>query len=201
MRVKSAVICLGQLLCRNSTSRLPSTLVSRIEKSVNIVESVNSSLLILTGGDVAAVGITESKAMLDYIKEHYPNIANSTAIICEEKSRNTVENALFCNEILDQHDINEVTVVTNDFHAPRARLVFRAILRNAEVSCVPCHTPGTAVERLDSIAKEIKYLPHLPQYLKDRYNISSGISDRAMLLAIESLELEQKSIYYQQKNI
>ncbi len=50
-----------------------------------------------------------------------------SAIYREEKSINTMENALYAKEIIERYGWDDITVVTDKFHLVRARLVFKAI--------------------------------------------------------------------------
>jgi uncharacterized SAM-binding protein YcdF (DUF218 family) len=47
-------------------------------------------------------------------------------ILIEASSRNTIENAKFCKQILQQHNLNNkpIVLITSAFHMQRARLIF-----------------------------------------------------------------------------
>lgn len=49
------------------------------------------------------------------------------AILLEQRSRNTRENALFSRQILDPRGVSRILLVTSAFHMPRASAVFRKL--------------------------------------------------------------------------
>ena len=166
---------------------LPASLKSRLDTAISLVAASDpSALLLLTGGDVAGVGCSEARAMHDY---YVATTLLPTEVLVEDRSRNTVENALNCKTLLSKLGAVEsfnVTVVTNDFHMPRARLVFRAVFNTTEVCCVGAATCGDVVACID---REMEYLPNLPQYLRDKFNLTeiSLPNPRAVSLAMQEL--------------
>ena len=193
VRLRQTVICLGQFLQgRNKTgdlamgdlAMLPASLKSRLNTAISLTLSDPSTLLVLTGGDVAGVGCSEARAMHDYyVSTTLPQVE----VLIEDRSRNTVENALNCKTLLSKLGAVEsfnVTVVTNDFHMPRARLVFRSVFNTTEVCCVGAATCSDVVACID---KELEFLPNLPKYLRDRYNLTELPTPRAVSLAMQEL--------------
>lgn len=104
--------------------------------------------LILSGSDVKNNGITEARFMLDQINERLEvsklinplttwNLTTdqnsqsyhqtSLKVILEEESRNTLENILYCYEILEKYNINKIYLVTSDFHIFRSFLLTKMI--------------------------------------------------------------------------
>jgi uncharacterized SAM-binding protein YcdF (DUF218 family) len=53
-------------------------------------------------------------------------------VIVENRSRITVENALYCKQIINQYGWHDVVVVTSTYHAQRAAFIFAKF----DVSCV-----------------------------------------------------------------
>ena len=53
----------------------------------------------------------------------------SASVVCDPLARTTAENAFVVAALARAHHAREVLVVTSGWHAPRARLVFRAALR------------------------------------------------------------------------
>ncbi len=81
-------------------------------------------LIVITGGSGYLLNETEPEA--DILKEwlirrgHRPD-----QILTENRSRNTLENAAFTYEILEQQNIKKVLFITSAFHMKRALLSFR----------------------------------------------------------------------------
>lgn len=80
--------------------------------------------IIVSGGDPIECGITESDAM----EKVLINLGVPTlSIYKEQNSLTTVENALRCRELCRIHQWNEIWLVTNDWHLPRAVALFETI--------------------------------------------------------------------------
>ena len=148
MRIKptSVIIVLGQALYRtdnNSISMLPSH-ESRVETAYDIFSNINDNdtRIILSGGDTKQYNITEAKIMQNkLLKLHqHSNHTDSIndVIVLEEKSINTVENALHCfNIVTSSKEYNNCTihVISNEYHIPRARCIFKCVFNNNPYKC------------------------------------------------------------------
>ena len=148
------IICLGQKLYNNQT--LPISLLSRIDKVIDTIDKSaiymtdkNETIsIIFSGSDTASCGITEAEAMhISYIEmiKSYPTIQDiTTNIILEQKSRNTIENAIYCKDITTSNCYKKILLVTNEFHMPRARLLFEYVYQNIntsiEIICIPANS-------------------------------------------------------------
>lgn len=153
------VVCLGQMLYSNQT--LPLSLISRVEKayeissvsdiiydlSLNITPSEQrlqqprECTVIFSGSDTAQCGITEAEAMervykqLVHPKPIPSSITSAIVAVKEERSKNTIENAIYCRDIIkglitdtNSRDSNfHIMLVTSDYHMPRAKLLFEYI--------------------------------------------------------------------------
>jgi uncharacterized SAM-binding protein YcdF (DUF218 family) len=64
----------------------------------------------------------------------------ASALILEDRSRNTHDNALFTAALADRRGMHRVLLVTSSLHMPRASLLFR----NAGVDVVPVPVPERA---------------------------------------------------------
>ncbi|MFZ7128682.1 MAG: YdcF family protein [Desulfobacterales bacterium] len=78
------------------------------------------------------------------------------AVLVEDRSRTTFENALNCAHIFREHGWRSAIIVTDDFHCFRAGLMFRAA--GLAVRTSPCPPSGTAVQRLGWILRELPAL-------------------------------------------
>ena len=54
-------------------------------------------------------------------------------ILLETAAQNTIDNALNCLPLLQQHAIASITLVTSDYHMPRARLLFELVLEGTGI--------------------------------------------------------------------
>ena len=58
------------------------------------------------------------------------------AFMLEEDSKTTVENAIYCREIVDGYGCKDVVLVTNEFHMPRAHLIFKSVFKSCTIHCI-----------------------------------------------------------------
>lgn len=89
----------------------------------------------------------------------------ATAIRCESRSRNTLQNALLTARLLRQHGFPGGLLVTDWPHLPRAWLCFRA----AGAHCRPAPVPGTAGKHgvwLRKAGACTRYLGRLPRLIR-----------------------------------
>jgi len=94
---------------------------SRVDRALELYNKGFASKLIMTGG-AAWNNHIESVTMKHYaVSMGVPE----SAILTEKKSINTDENVKFSFEILKQHNINRVIVVTSSFHTRRAAFLLR----------------------------------------------------------------------------
>lgn len=80
---------------------------------------------LIPAGLPAEANLLAAQAVLAGVPSH--------SIIIENQARNTVENALLCLPLFQQHQIKHITLVTSDYHMPRSRLLFELVLRGTDV--------------------------------------------------------------------
>lgn len=113
---EDAVIVLGSGILGE---QITTGLQYRLDKAIEIYNSNNDILIIVSGGQGEQETITEALAMERYlISQGVPK----ESIIKEELSRSTYENFQFSKKILDQRFGSDYTVcfVTNEYHIFRA---------------------------------------------------------------------------------
>jgi hypothetical protein len=115
------VVVLGQSLNPDGTP--PSTLTARIEAAATQWALHSEIILLLTGGDPARTGQSEAKVMRDLL---LPLGVADSSIILEEQSLNTLQNASYCFPILKELNVQEICLLSSEFHIPRAEYLFEA---------------------------------------------------------------------------
>lgn len=110
------VIVLG---CKVNGTEPGIFLERRLKKAQEYLEKNPTSIAILSGGKGTDEEISEAQCMYNYLTQK--GISKDRLII-ENTSTSTIENFRNSLEILDSQgiEINEITVVTNDFHEYRA---------------------------------------------------------------------------------
>ncbi|MFH1073151.1 MAG: YdcF family protein [Nanoarchaeota archaeon] len=127
MNFKNVLIVLG---CSSRKDGRPSDcMVSRARKAVHLYKRENYSRVILSGGPSCLV-IPESEIMRIMLLRFIP----SGKLITERHSRSTVQNAVFCWELLKDRHSKKITVLTSEHHLPRARYIFRKLYSHMGVS-------------------------------------------------------------------
>jgi uncharacterized SAM-binding protein YcdF (DUF218 family) len=112
-----AIVVLG---CSLRDGRPTPALGRRVACGVARWQEGAAPLLVMTGG---GDGLTEAAAMAALAsKAGVPG----AALLLECKARNTVENALNSARLLRARDLSRILLVSDRYHLPRARLLFRA---------------------------------------------------------------------------
>ncbi|WNS79201.1 ElyC/SanA/YdcF family protein [Domibacillus sp. DTU_2020_1001157_1_SI_ALB_TIR_016] len=114
-----AIVILGYALADDGTMK--ETLIERLKAGLSIAKQYPNSKIIVTGG-VPKQGITEADAMSNWLISQG---IEKDRIILENKSTDTVENALFSTAMLDKEGLKDVTLVTSASHMRRALTVFK----------------------------------------------------------------------------
>lgn len=132
------VVCLGHKL--NVDQSPPPSLLERIAEVSNVLNALpadSDRACLFTGGDPNRLGISEGQAMKLAFEKHASTSAVPT-ILCETASRNTVENALYCAEILKDTGCKAIYLVSSDYHMPRSRLIFKSVFDQNGIDIIPC---------------------------------------------------------------
>lgn len=123
------------------TSADPDDLVnSRLAAGARAWRAGRAPIVILSGGR-GRPGHTEAQNMAKAMARF--GIPGS-ALLLEQRSRNTRDNAAFTAALAREHGMQRVLLVTSSLHMPRASLLFR----NAGVEVVPVSVPEPESHRL-----------------------------------------------------
>mmetsp|Transcript_38680 Transcript_38680/g.70433 ORF Transcript_38680/g.70433 Transcript_38680/m.70433 type:complete len:260 (-) Transcript_38680:66-845(-) len=129
------ILVLGQSLNPDGTA--PQVILQRAQTAATLYSTVaeGRALVLVSGADVAGVGVTEAEIMASVLVDAGVPPA---AIIQDRAARTTFENAKNCVKLMMGNMPKEVEpldvqihLVTSDFHMPRALLIFRTIVENS----------------------------------------------------------------------
>ena len=104
---------------------------ARLRRAVEVATEVD--VVVLSGWARGRSELSEAELM----RGTWPE--GSGRVVCDPLARTTAENAVQVAAIASELAVGEVVLVTSDWHAPRARLLFRAALRGSgsRVEVVP----------------------------------------------------------------
>jgi uncharacterized SAM-binding protein YcdF (DUF218 family) len=124
----TAIVTLGYALSKNGV--MQPTLIERLKKTLSAANKYKSSLIIVSGG-VAQQGVCESYLMKKWLVK---NGISANRIIIEDRSKDTVGNALYTTQILKENkSIKNIILITSASHIRRAISVFEEVA--AKNSC------------------------------------------------------------------
>lgn len=108
------------------------TLAGRLDTAIHYLLNNPETKVIVSGGLSDGQLASEAQVMAWYLEKH--NIG-SDRIILEEKASNTMENILFSKkqvEDLYNQSLNEIIIITSDYHMLRSQMIARRVGMTAE---------------------------------------------------------------------
>jgi uncharacterized SAM-binding protein YcdF (DUF218 family) len=151
-READAVVVLGAAVRPDGTPSEP--LLRRIRHGITLYQAGAAPRLILCGGDVQGGGISEAAAMRSVALAAGVPV---DAILMDERSTSTFENAAETAALLRMHGLRTVLVVSESFHLRRARMLFRLHgVAVAGVSAAP--SGGPRYRAVQGVREAVKML-------------------------------------------
>jgi len=118
------------------------TAVDRIDRAGDLYFAQKAPKIVVSGGSLEGP-VSEAHGMARVLRQ---KAVPEAAIILENNSRNTYENALFSKKIFEQQKFSQVLVVTSALHMPRAIATFRKLGIDAiAAGMAPQITPPTSI--------------------------------------------------------
>ena len=122
---KDFIVTLGYAL--NSDGTMHETLIKRLDQTYSAAIANPDAKIIVSGG-VQKSGVTESYLMKKWLIEKG---IDANRIIPEDKSKDTVDNALNSVEILKVNNAKNIILITSASHIRRAKTIFEEAISNA----------------------------------------------------------------------
>lgn len=145
------IVVLGSGLRRDGSPG--PALYRRAEKAVRLYDEGIAPTLICTGGYTAGQIRSEAQACADILED---NGVPASAIVLEERSRSTIENAAYTREIMDANGWQTAVVVSDGYHLLRAGWIFEQAGIQAVTSPADSDPPGYSL--LAAIVREVAAL-------------------------------------------
>ncbi|MEJ6397520.1 YdcF family protein [Yoonia sp. 208BN28-4] len=137
-----AIIVLGAAVWVEGPSP---TLLRRSVHAASVWHGGGHDLIVACGG-LGRFPPSEAAAIMTILRA---NDVPPTKILQEDQSTTTLENLIFARQILRSYDCAEITIVTDGYHGPRAKLVARTLGLRASVS-----SPGLKGSHLPTQARQ-----------------------------------------------
>ena len=122
---KDFIVTLGYAL--NSDGTMHETLIKRLDQTY-LAAIANPDAKIIVSGGVQKSGVTESYLMKKWLIEKG---IDANRIIPEDKSKDTVDNALNSVGILKVNNAKNIILITSASHIRRAKTIFEEAISNA----------------------------------------------------------------------
>lgn len=104
---------------------------ARTKKAIELFEKGWAPMIIFSGAAADKEGLSNAAAMrLDAIKQGVP----ASAILIEEHSENTTENAKKTRALLRSHNVDDIILVTSGYHQRRASIEFSSYTKEDGVT-------------------------------------------------------------------
>ena len=132
-----AIACLGRVLQGYESEQ---DLYFRVKKAVALFKDKPSAYVILSGGYTSSKEFSEASVMKRFATDMG---IPEEKIILEEKATNTVENAIYINEIVGKHNFRELYIVTSPYHLMRTRIIFNKVIAGKKLMFVASQYPFT----------------------------------------------------------
>jgi uncharacterized SAM-binding protein YcdF (DUF218 family) len=107
----------------------------RVLYAAQLYKDGKAPIILLSGGEITWLNDGSATPAEDMAKILSSIGVPSEAMIIEDRSRNTYENALYAKELLGEKGINKILLVTSAMHMPRSVALFEA--QDFEVTPLP----------------------------------------------------------------
>ena len=130
------IVVLG---CAFRNGRSTEELFGRVKTAMSYSLIYNPEYVILSGGYTSKETLkSESQAMKDIMDSEFQT--NKCKVVLEEKSRTTIENAVYVREIVEKMTDNfEMSLVTSCYHITRSLKIFREVFNNSLIFAGNCY--------------------------------------------------------------
>ena len=108
----------------------------RLEQAVRLYEDGYVSTLLVTGGLGEGKTRTEAEVSREYLIAHG---VPSGQILMEDESTSTYENLLNSQQVLENHSVRHVLIISHDYHLARAMTMAESLGINASPVAVHSH--------------------------------------------------------------
>tara|TARA_Y100000310_G_C20627864_1_gene786965 strand:- start:173 stop:676 length:504 start_codon:yes stop_codon:yes gene_type:complete len=132
------IICLGRDFLKPENIKQNE---SRAKKAAELYLQNVAQKIILSGGFYSRKDLSEAEFLARICrKEGVPQ----KDLILEEKSKETIENAQYCLEIMNKKKFDSAVIITSNFHLRRTKYIFNQIMNKRKDTKIKLEFIGTA---------------------------------------------------------
>lgn len=135
----------------------------RVTEAVRQLQAGAAPLVLFSGG-ITRAAVPECETMARLARELG---VDDSQILCEDRSRRTLDNADYCADLLAQRNLRRCLLVTDRFHMPRALMTFRAF--GVQVEPAPVAAPWTVYTLLSYLRERVARWVY-PRRIETRLN-------------------------------
>lgn len=137
--------------CAVEDGRPSKTLELRLRRAAGILSACPDANVVVTGGPVAGINLTEADVMAQWLTEHG---VEPTRVFLERQAKNTDENLAKSAQFIEELGLSkEIVVVSSDYHLWRARHAARKLTPTLVIETAAAPTP--AISRLQQWSREV----------------------------------------------
>ncbi len=107
-------------------------MINRIRKAIQLSKKKKYSRIILSGGPSKKSPIPSA----DVLKIMSTQYLEQKNVLTERNSKDLLHNALFCWELIKDHEPKKITVITNQYELKRAKFIFKKTYQHLNVSLI-----------------------------------------------------------------
>jgi uncharacterized SAM-binding protein YcdF (DUF218 family) len=147
-QTSDVIVVLGAGLRRDNQAG--PALLRRSERAADLYAEGIAPVIICTGGQTGGRTRSEADACREVLEA---NGVPRSAILLDERSRSTEENALYAHEFMDENGWDTAVMVSDGFHLLRAQWIFA--IEGVDVYPEPATTRPRLMTYFTSIAREV----------------------------------------------
>jgi hypothetical protein len=102
----------------------------RLELALELIERNNYDLILVTGGQTRNFFPPESQIGYEYLR-----YKTRLPVIQENRSHTTVENILFCREVLSEYQIGHIDIITSKVRLRRFKYLYKRLWPELSDKC------------------------------------------------------------------
>lgn len=155
-KIKHAIVVLGHR--NNASGELSQIAVDRCLAAYQLWCKEQDAWVICTGGFGPSFNNTKV-SHADWLKLTLIQLGIPVSqFLLPALSGFTLEDATCANAVLSEHVVTKLTLVTSDFHMPRASFIFSRVFPNTEIVCSAAVSNLTTEQRTQLEAHEVAAL-------------------------------------------